>query len=116
MANAGIDALSTGVAMQKSNPQDPNWFAADLNRPRPVELENLIKNVFAHQDTIDDSLPELKKQTMYKYRMNIRNLKLRKVHGTASSALHCPSGASPFTDHAQLFWKKLESTYRRLGL
>lgn len=75
MARAGKQALQTGW--------DQNDIA-DVTPARPVEVQNLIKNVFAHDDIINDNTPALESENKWKYRMTIANLKLFKVYGMAS--------------------------------
>ena len=74
MAQAGVEALNPGIAMKD--------FSLDIDPPRAEPLNNLIKNVFAHPNIIDDKMPEQKKQSRFNYRMNLQNLKLLKVHRT----------------------------------
>jgi hypothetical protein len=75
-ARAGVDALSKSAALYRQG----KW-EDELNPPRPKELDDLIKNVFAHQDIIDDKVPPGKPGTgSYWYQANMKNLKLNKVY------------------------------------
>jgi hypothetical protein len=76
MAQSGITALATGVAMTD--------FTADLNPARPPQLERLIKNVFAHEDIIKGESKKYDHPERFKYKMTLANLKLFTVSGTYS--------------------------------
>lgn len=82
MARQGKAALQNGVNMGDDQ--------AEANVPRNPELVNLIKNLFAHQDHIDDKLPPVVKPNMYRYKVNLKNLKLRKVDSRSYPGLCHP--------------------------
>ena len=97
MAQAGVDALARGDSMdsktQFSGGQTPNprYWKLDQQPAHHPLLASLIQDVFAHDDIINDRMPQVpaNEENMRKrYRMNMRNLKLRKVHSTPHHQQH----------------------------
>jgi hypothetical protein len=74
MAQAGVDALKTCAIMNYNQLQD------DVSPPRDPDLQNLIKKVFAHDDIINDKV-KVPEEGYNFYKMNMQNLKLKRVHG-----------------------------------
>ncbi|KAF1999855.1 hypothetical protein P154DRAFT_620562 [Amniculicola lignicola CBS 123094] len=80
MAQAAIDALQPG--------HDTFPFWNDVP-PRAPELQNLIKLLFAHDDIINESQPEVPddKRTQYRYKQTMRNIKLHIVYASLTGIL-----------------------------
>jgi hypothetical protein len=101
MAEAGVNALASGAVMTSEDrlgaDGNPNPFFVEADPSRPDPLPDLIRNIFAHDDIINDRIPPVKKPNNYNYRMTLQNLKLRKVHGESSS-----QSDYSFGDFAQL--------------
>ena len=93
MAHAGVDALQRAIDMNQNNefnedgsPNERYW-KLDVDPARDPALDDLIKNVFAHDDIINDRVPAMSSENQYSYRQNMKNLKLRKVHSMISLGL-----------------------------
>jgi hypothetical protein len=73
MAEAGEAALKNAAAMNNAE--------AEKDVPRDPELENLIRNLFAHKNNIEDKTPAINgKATKYNYRPTLKNMKLHRVN------------------------------------
>lgn len=84
MAEIGMRALERS---QTRSYDDPPEAQRAENRwdevwPRHQELQNLIKNLFAHDDIINErqTFPDRPNQQEERYKQTLKNLKLRRVY------------------------------------
>jgi hypothetical protein len=77
-AQKGVDALEA-AQVGKGNVQNP-W---DEVPPRPKELQDLIRNIFAHDDIINEkqNRPDRPENRNDPYKQTLKRLKLKHVYG-----------------------------------
>ena len=66
---------------------NPKYWKLDQQPAHDAHLADLIRNIFAHDDIINDRMPQVptnQEHMWNRYQMNMRNLKLRTVYSTPS--------------------------------
>lgn len=84
MAQAGVDALERSQVRDPKDSPDAQRLqnAWDEVPPRPRELQDLIRNRFAHDDIINESqdLPIVPQLTLEPYKQTMKKIKLEKAY------------------------------------
>ncbi|KAL1592774.1 hypothetical protein SLS60_011190 [Paraconiothyrium brasiliense] len=84
MAQSGMDALERSQVRDQKDPPNADRVEkpSDEVPPRPSQLQDLIKNLFAHDDIINESqdLPDVVEDVREFYKQTMKKIKLERAY------------------------------------